>query len=137
MSMQKIDIFQKDAEMWCPSCGIKNVTTVPEFELLECPHFESLGSSLTMGEYDYDRNKFFAAAWNEIGPASEAMESQTTDNNMLSKRETKGESGYDETAHWLSVLDEKLSDDYVLFVSRDTGGWGTSYLLYNLGEKIG
>ncbi len=136
MSMQKIDVFQKDAEMQCPSCGIKNVTTVPEFELLECPHFESLGSSLTMGEYDYDRNKFFAAAWNEIGPAREPMEAQTADS-MLSKRETKDESGYDETAHWLSVLDEKLSDDYVLFVSRDTGGWGTSYLLYNLGEKIG
>ena len=131
--MQKIDIFQKDAEMWCPSCGIKNVGFAPEFELLECPHFESLGSSLTMGEYEFDRNKFFAAAWNEIGPASEAMESQTADS-MLSKRETKDESGYDETAHWLSVLDEKLSDDYVLIMSADTGGWGTGYLLYNLGK---
>jgi len=138
--MQKIDIFQKDAEMWCPSCGIKNVGFAPEFELLECPHFESLGSSLTMGEYEFDRNKFFAAAWNEIGPASEAMESQTADS-MLSKREIKkndfgNEEEYDETAHWLSVLDEKLSDDYVLFVSRDTGGWGRGYLLYNLGRKV-
>ena len=86
--MQKIDIFQKDAEMWCPSCGTKNITTVPEWKLLECPHFESMGSSLTMGEYEFDRNMFFAAAWNEIGPASEAMESQTADS-MLSKREIK------------------------------------------------
>ncbi len=132
--MKKIEVFQKDAEMWCPSCGIKNITTVPEFELLECPHFESLGSSLAMGEYDYDRNKFFSRAWNEICSASEAMESQTADNNMLSEREMKGESGYDETAHWLSVLGEKLSDDYVLFVSRDAGGWGRGYHLYFLGE---
>ena len=136
--MQKINVFQKDAEMWCPSCGVKNVATVPEFELVECPHFESLGSSLTEGEYDYDRNMFFAAAWNEIGPASEAMEAQTADS-MLSEREIKkndfgSKEEYDETAHWLSVLDEKLSDDYVLFVVKSTGGWGIGYMLYNFGK---
>ena len=121
--MQKIEFTERvnDITIWCPSCGTKNITTVPEWGVVESPHFESTGTILTMGEFDYDRNKIFDAAYGEVYAAKHVME------------ETEGGAGYDDVAHWLSVLDEKLSDDYVLFTIKDGEG-NPGWFLYNFGK---
>ena len=123
--MQKIEFtdWENDITIWCPSCGTKNITTVPEWGVVECPHFESTGTILTMGEFDYDRNKIFDAAYGEVYAAKRVVE------------ETEGGAGYDDVAHWLSVLDEKLSDDYVLFTIKD-GEANPGWFLYNFGNSL-
>lgn len=114
--MIKFDLGSGDGEVWCPSCGTKNVEFVPDFKLIECPHFESLGSSLTMGEFDYDKNKIFAAAWSEITPTNDVMREKGDD--------------YDATTHWLSILDEKLSEQYV-FIQQTNERNNSGYYLYH------
>ena len=69
-----------------------------------------------MGEFDYDKNKIFAAAWSEITPTNDVMREKGDD--------------YDATTHWLSILDEKLSEQYVFIQQTDERN-NSGYHLYH------